>query len=367
VTRTFSVPTAAVRACDFSGLATIYDPSTTAANGTRVAFVNNQIPANRIDPVAAALLAKIPLPNQPGNVQNLVTALKENTDVNQFNLRLDHQLTGKDQLFGRFTAYRAKALQPDGANQLDESLVLGFGRELTTKTNNLALSHTHTFTNNILNEFRFGWLGVSGGQASENQGVDFAATAGLQGVTRDPRDVGYPQVSFGGLYSAVGDPVTFITRNNQSFEFFDNVLIQRGAHKIKFGGYFFYLKFRPSNPEAARGVLAFTNRWTSSQAGLTNGNAFADFLLGAPSSAQVGIGRGDEDARTNWMHVYLQDDWDTTSRLTVNLGLRYEINQHMRAVDNRLSAIDLTVPGGRFVIASDSEGRINRRRTRCCR
>jgi Carboxypeptidase regulatory-like domain len=359
VTKTFSVPTAAVRAGDFSGLAPIYDPTTTAADGSRSAFADNRIPADRIDPIAVALLSKIPLPNQPGNVQNLIAALKETADVNQFNLRLDHQLTSRDQIFGRLTTYRARALQPYGASQLNESLVPGFGRELTTKTNNVALSHTHTFTNNVLNEFRFGWLGVSGGQASLNQGVDFASSAGLQGVTKDPRDVGFPQVTFGGLYSAVGDPVNIITRNNQSYEFFDNVLIQRGAHKIKFGGYFFYLKFMPSNPEAARGVLAFTNRWTSSQAGLTNGNAFADFLLGAPSSAQVGIGRGDEDARTNWLHVYGQDDWEVTPRLTVNVGLRYEINQHMRAVDNRLSAIDLTVPGGRFVIASDSAGRIN--------
>jgi Carboxypeptidase regulatory-like domain/TonB dependent receptor len=359
VTKTFSVPTAAVRAGDFSGLAPIYDPMTTAADGSRSAFADNRVPANRLDPIAVALLPKIPLPNQPGNVQNLITSLKETTDANQLNLRLDHQLTSRDQIFGRLTTYRARALQPYGANQLNESLVPGFGRELTTRTNNVALSHTHTFTDSVLNEFRFGWLGVSGGQASLNQGVDFASSAGLQGVTKDPRDVGYPQVTFGGLYSAIGDPVNIITRNNQSYEFFDNVLIQRGAHKIKFGGYFFYLKFRPSNPEAARGVLAFTSRWTSSQAGLTNGNAFADFLLGAPSSAQVGIGRGDEDARTNWLHVYGQDDWDVTPRLTVNVGLRYEINQHMRAVDNRLSAIDLTVPGGRFVIASDSDGRIN--------
>jgi carboxypeptidase family protein len=359
VTNTFSVPTTAVRAGDFSGFSPIYDPTTTAADRSRSAFADNRIPANRLDPIAMAFLSKIPLPNQPGNFQNLITARTETTDVNQFNVRIDHQLTAKDQIFGRLTNYRARALQPYGASQLNESLVPGFGRDLTTKTNNVALSHTHTINNNVLNEFRFGWLGVSGGQASLNQGVDFASSVGLQGVTKDLRDVGYPQVTFGGLYSAIGDPVNIINRNDQSYEFFDNLLIQRGAHKLKFGGYFFYLKFRPTNPEAARGVLAFTSRWTSSRAGLTDGNAFADFLLGVPSSAQVGIGRGDEDARTNWLHVYGQDDWEVTPRLTVNFGLRYEINQHMRAVDNRLSVIDLTVPGGRFVIASDNDGRIN--------
>src|SRR5262249_58144569 len=92
VTKPFSVPTAAVRAGDFSGLAPIYDPTTTAADGSRSTFADNKIPADRLDPIAVALLSQIPLPNQPGNVQNLIAALKETTDVDQFNLRLDHQL-----------------------------------------------------------------------------------------------------------------------------------------------------------------------------------------------------------------------------------------------------------------------------------
>lgn len=359
VTRTFSVPTAAVRNGDFSGLAPIYDPSSTNSTGNRSAFANNKIPSNQLDPVALDFLAKVPLPNLPGNVQNLVTALKERTVMDQLNVRVDHQLSMHDSVFGRVSIYKVDTFQPFGTNQLNESLLPGFGRELTTNTANLALSHTHTFSNNVLNEFRFGWLNVSGGQTSENRGVDFASKAGLLGVTTDPRDVGYPQVSVGGLYSTMGDPTVLIFRDNRSFELFDNVLIHRGSHTIKFGAYLFHFKFNPSNPEAARGAFSFSNRWTSSQAGLTDGNAFADFLLGYPTSAQVGIGRGEEDARTNWVHTYVQDDWQVMPNLTLNVGLRYEINQHMEDVDNRLAAIDLSVPGGRFVIASDKRGQIS--------
>ena len=72
-----------------------------------------------------------------------------------------------------------------------------------------------------------------------------------------------------------------------------------------------------------------------------------------------GIGRGDENGRTNWLHLYAQDDWQARDNLTFNLGLRYEFNQHMYDVDNRLSSIDLSVPGGRFVIASDENGTID--------
>ena len=101
---------------------------------------------------------------------------------------------------------------------------------------------------------------------------------------------------------------SFIVRN-KSFDLYENVLINLGRHTVKFGGSWFHLKFNPSDPDSARGNFAFTNRWTSSRSGNTDGNAFADFLLGYPTSASVGIGRGEEDSRTNWLHTYIQDDW----------------------------------------------------------
>src|SRR5205814_1752625 len=130
-----------------------------------------------------------------------------------------------------------------------------------------------------------------------------------------------------------------------------NIIVDRGDHHLKFGGYLFRLEFNPVNPNNARGVFAYNGQWT--------GNAFADFLLGYPISASVGIGRADEHGRSTWFHVYGQDDWRVRSNLTVNYGLRYEINGQMNDVDNRLSAIDLTVPGGRFVIASDDTGQLS--------
>ncbi|MEQ1912613.1 MAG: hypothetical protein ABMA15_27585, partial [Vicinamibacterales bacterium] len=209
--------------------------------------------------------------------------------------------------------------------------------------------HTHTFGNRWLNEIRFGYLGARGGQVSPNAGVTFAATTGLQGVTTDVRDMGYPQVSFGGQFSAIGDPTSFVSRNNKSFELYDNVMLPRGNHQLKFGGYLFHLRFNPVNPTNARGNFAFNGQWS--------GNAFADFLLGYPSSSQVGIGRADEHGRSNWLHLYGQDDWHVRPNLTVNYGLRYEINSMMTDVDNRLSSID--VPNSRFVIASDDAGNLS--------
>lgn len=351
LTQTFSVPSLAVRGGDFSGGATICDPATTAATGTCVPFANNRIPADRIDPVAAALLTRVPLPTSGAGVQNLTAVEAQTRQLNQLSLRLDQRLTDQDQLTGRFSTFDADEAQPFGTSVLQERLLPGFGRSLTTHTRNLMVSHTRSIGRRFLNELRVGWMGVRGGQQSDNRGVDFASQVGLLGVTADGRDVGYPQVQTAGLYSPMGDPTVFTTRNNHHVELYENLTVDRGAHRIKAGGYLFHLRLRPEQPDNARGVFNFTGQFS--------GNAFADFLLGYSASGTSGIGRGDEDGRTTWLHLYAQDDWQARDNLTFNLGLRYEFNQHMFDARNRLSSIDLSVPGGRYVIASDAAGRID--------
>lgn len=89
------------------------------------------------------------------------------------------------------------------------------------------------------------------------------------------------------------------------------------------------------------------------------GNAFADFLLGYPTTAQVGLGRAALSGNTNWAQFYVQDNWQITTRLKIDLGLRYEYNQNMTDAGNQMAASDTTVPGGRFVIASGSSGELS--------
>ncbi len=354
LTKTFSVPSAAVRGGDFAGFDPVCDPLTRDPAGGACGsyFAGNRIPAGRIDPIAAAFLEQVPPPNAGGEVQNLTAIEQLESDVDQFSARLDHRFGANDQMFLRFSTFDAHDVQPFGTSVQQEALIPGFGRTLSTRTRNLAASYTRTIGTAMLNETRFGWMSVDGGQESLNRGVDFAQATGLLGVTGDPRDVGYPQIDTAGLYSAMGDPTSFVFRRNEHFEVYNNFLIDRGAHRMKFGGYWFHLRFRPENPDTARGRFRYTGRFS--------GNPFADFLLGYPVEARSGVGgRGGEDARTNWLHLYAQDDWRVSDDLTLNVGLRYEINQHMRDVDNRLSTIDVSVPGGRYVIASDEAGNIS--------
>jgi hypothetical protein len=343
LTQTYSVPTAAARTGNFAGAAPITDPLTGAP------FPGNQILANRLDPIATGLLAKVPFPTSSGTVQNLLAIGNETTPMDQVTVRIDHRAGGHDTLFGRFSMYDITDNQPFGTSALNETLVPSFGRIVNTSSRNLALSETHTFSDRVLNELRFGWLSVGGGQTSPNQGTNFAAATGLQGVSTNPADLGYPQISFGGLYSTIGDPTAFVSREDRSVELYDNLLVDRGTHQFKIGAYLFHLDFNPVLPNTARGAFTFTGQFT--------GNALADFLLGYPSSGQVGIGRAAEQGRTSWFHVYGQDDWHVRSNLTVDYGLRYEVNGQMTDANNQLSAVD--VLDARFVIASSDSGQIS--------
>ena len=91
----------------------------------------------------------------------------------------------------------------------------------------------------------------------------------------------------------------------------------------------------------------------------------ADFLLGYPSQAQVGIGEGAENAHTSWAHFYIEDGWKVTRSLKLNAGLRYEFNQNLYAQSNQTSDIDLAAPGGpAFVVAGIPATSVRRRQAR---
>jgi len=353
LTSTFSVPTDAMRTGDFTGLPTIYDPT------SRQPFFGNRIPITELNPVSTALLANIPHASLPGVAQDLLASGGQRINSNNASAKLDHQFSATDTAFARFSVFDARQFDPFGSGVLQESLLPGFGRDLSTHSLNGVTGWTHVLSPDFLNETRFAFLTVVGGQTSPNAGNPFAAQTGLQGVTSDPLDMGFPQVSFGGQFTTMGDPALFTFRNNRDFEFFDNVSLHWRAHNIKFGAYLMHYDLRPVNPNGARGIFSFTPRFTSSAAGLGDGNAFADFLLGDPTTAQVGLGRAAMDANANWGHVYIQDSWQVLRNLKLDLGLRYEYNQNMTDANNQMSAIDPSVPGGRFVIASNGSGMIS--------
>jgi hypothetical protein len=166
LTQTFSVPTQAMRQGDFSGLPTIYNPLSASTGGQRQEFVNNMIPEGSLDPVATALLAHTPLPNLPGIAQNLLASDTQSVDTDQYSARIDHRLTEKDNAFVRASVFDAREFDPFASGVLQESLLPGFGRNLSTHSVNGASQWTHAFSASLLNEAPFGFLTVVGGQRS---------------------------------------------------------------------------------------------------------------------------------------------------------------------------------------------------------
>jgi Carboxypeptidase regulatory-like domain len=346
----FSVPTMAERAGNFAGSAAIFNPLThLPIPGNNI----NNDPALRLDSAAVALLAKLPPPTSGlAGANNLLAVEKQRYDNNEYNARLDHRFSDRDNSFLRASVFEANQFDPFGSSVLNEALLPGFGRGLSTHSVNLAAAETHTFSPNLVNEFRFGWLRVSGGQSDPNAGNPFALQYGLAGVTPNPAEMGYPQISLSNAFSAIGSPAGFTSRTDRDFEFFDNLLMHRGRNNLHFGGYFFHLGFNPSFPNDARGVYTYSGAYTANSP--ATGNPLADFLLGYPSQAQVGIGSGGENARTNWAHFYAEDNWQATPTLTVNAGLRYEYNANLVARPNQTANINLSGPGGpAFVAAAD--------------
>ena len=293
----FSAPTQAQRSGVFT--TTIVNPA------TRLPFPGNAINVP-LDPAAVALLARIALPNLTGTANNLRAAEEQRVDTDQLNGRLDHRFSDRDNAWARVSIFDANEFDPFGSSVLNEALLPGFGRNLTTHSANAAAGQTHVFSPALVNEFRLGWMRVSGGQADPNAGNPFAAQYGLGGTTANPKDFGFPQISLSNQFTTMGDPTGFTNRIDRDFELYDNVSVQRGRHALKFGGYFFHLNFNSSYPNDARGVYTYS--------GAYSGNALADFLLGFPSQAQVGIGEGAENAHTSWAHFYAEDGWQATYR-----------------------------------------------------
>ena len=160
LTRTFSVPTAAVRAGNFAGQSAICDPLTIPTMGRCVPFPDNLIPAARLDPIATTLVGYVPAASSIATTQNLTAVEEEDRALNQFSLRVDHELTSSDRLLARFSTFDGDETQPFGTSSLQEVLVPGFGRSLTTRTRNLVVSHTLAFGTSLVTELRLGCMTV---------------------------------------------------------------------------------------------------------------------------------------------------------------------------------------------------------------
>jgi hypothetical protein len=346
------VPSTAQRAGDFAGLPVIYDPATTnrPAN-SRDPFPGNRIPTNRLASQSQGILEYIPTPNSSGDRYNTSTIGKLSN--NQVNAKVDHRLTNKDNYFVRFTR-----------DQREESIPGAFpipGGDLQKVVNYNAIgSYSRIFSPVTLNEFRVSYSRFDLDFDTASKGMDIIDKLGIKGLDGRKKEniEGFPIINVTG-YGNFGDiGIRPLQQFFTTLNFADTLTLIRGPHTLKIGVDARFYQRAAFNGINARGTYSFSGVLTQNPArpGGT-GYGLADFGLGLPISA----GRNFPRLRqiVNWQNIsgFIQDDWKASRRLTLNLGLRYELNPQPAEERNRISSFDFV--SGRPIAASGDDDKID--------
>ena len=355
------VPTAALASGDFSAYASkikIYDPLTgTNTGGTvtnRTQFTNNIIPQERINPVAKAVLAYWGAPKHgPPDPANFVlnnnisdSSLSEllNPPYRNYTIRIDQNVGDKDKLFGRYSWYNRKS----SYNNYTNSIYVG--DRFIFASRQAVLDEVHTFTNNTILNLRYGFNRfIRNPDAPEGQyGMDLT-TLGFPASYNNAVGEGirrFPRFDFTCSGNCTGTPVG----NGHSNEFrpvsshFGTAVLNwiKGKHALRFGGEMrIYREDDSFASNDQSGQFAFDNTYTRQGTGtgqqttdVEGLQAFASFLLGYPSTMSI-VRRSDYSEYSKTWGFFAQDDLRLTSKLTLNLGLRWEFEQALTERQNK--------------------------------
>jgi hypothetical protein len=310
----YLVPTLAERNGDLSQLAssTLVNPSTGQP------FANNTIPQSRINPTATALLNYYPLPNTTSsngsfNYETLVS-IPSNTDG--ADLRIDHAISQKQQVYARFSAKNIKTnvanpLLPDDTDYI--------------RNRSLVASYNHAFTSRLLNEFRFGFTNTVTTATFPIEGAQALTQLQLSGVDihQHPTSDAFPTFDFsdGTGFTPIGRDKAGTTRS-RTVQFTDNLTLTHHKHTARFGFDMRHVVFADIQTNIPSDDFG---RFTFNQ-GVFTGNAFGDFLLGTPNTEFFAVTSPDETNLGHEYAFYAQDEWQANSHLTVNFGLRWQLS-----------------------------------------
>lgn len=340
-----TIPPMAFRNGDFSGAPTIiYDPATGNPDGTgRTPFPGNIIPANRISPIARAILAGIPAPNLGaalGQINWQSSYVREKTTP-AFDVKLNYQITQGDQLSGRFSYQRPEIVDPPvfgefGGGGKDFA---GIGTNLTYST---GLNYTRAWSNTLVMEVRGGLSYYHNEAFSAGHGLQTAQQVGIPGANIDEWTSGLTQVDITGFSNPVAGFAASLPwdRSETTVQFAAVATKLVGNHTIKFGEDLRHNRdflLQTQDNGGSRGRFQFRGPQTAipTDGAAQNGfaNAFASLLLDVPA----GVGRDLKVANPGTRHyalfTFIQDKWQVTQNLTVDLGLRHEFYTPLRGLD----------------------------------
>ncbi len=371
----YTIPTQAMLGGDFSNIIgqaigtqngqtilknEIFDPTTTACTSgclpgtltaisgatpvyTRQPFANNTIPITKMDPASMKIASLYPHPNQAfaaGNYpqNDYYTATPGTLNTDQGDGRVDYRLNEKNSIFGSISwSDTAKASVPpfvgalDGGN-FNGSSEVDLGRNGT-------LSWTHIFSPAIVNEARVGFSRLVTSRTQANSGTDEFAAIGIGGYNPTVTlNGGLPQIGLG-RYSQVGANDWLPTKEyNNEWDLIDNLSLVKGNHSYKFGAEFRQLHFPFFQFPYPHGEMNFSRNetaYSSTASSLTGsglngtyngdtGDELASFLLGSINNGQISTTNFISSTKQAYAG-YFMDTWKVTAKLTLNLGVRYEL------------------------------------------
>jgi Carboxypeptidase regulatory-like domain len=337
----------------------LFDPATlsnftctSGANAGKTILVGTPIPGNmitNISPVSQKLLSYVPAPNRsgfPNFVQN--TPVVENDY--QFNVRVDHTIGPKDQMFGHYLFAQSRTNDPTSGY----SILPGFGDTTYFRGQNVALSWTHTISPNMLNEAEFGfqrdWNIRSCISCPRSAGT--MENLGIQGLQAlSPADEGIPAFQFAN-FATIGDSnYRPVVSPDMVESYIDNVTWTHGKQTIIAGiNWQVYQVFGEEAPYSPHGQFGFDGRF-SGLAGQLPGavgvSDLADFLLGYPDTASRTLKFLGTNQVGGWFYSnYVQDNIKFTSNFSMNIGLRWEFRRP--STDKRDNFVTFVPLGPKF-------------------
>ena len=298
----------------------------------------NQLPA--ISPLSQTLLQYYPLSNSGAFTYVGTQTVTNNSD--QFGVRVDHYLTGRDMLNLRYSFGQSSDMDPlptGGAN------VPGFPVATNQRAQNFVAQETHTFSPTVVGILRASYLRNKFLLGNSVNHTD-PASLGFQYTPSLEEAIGPPFIQVGG-YASIGNPITGPRNSYQNtYDFSGSLTWIKGKHELKFGGGYQYDQINVLQGIATNGFFVFSTFPLS--------NAFASFLFGQPVVFLQGGGNFYRGLRGHAFNLYGQDTWKISRRLTLNYGLRYEVPSPYTEIHNyqnlwipgRQSTVFPTAPAG---------------------
>lgn len=341
---TSTVPTAAMRSGNFSEAPSlIYDPSTTRQDPSnpgrylRTAFPNNQVPTNRMSAIAQNYNKYFPLPNAPGVVNNYNWTQSIGTDDAQGTVRVDHNINQNNRIFGRWSVTDNSYQNGDWPNGIS-------GWSQYVHANTFVLSYMKVWSPSLVMDTHYGFAIQRNEMVPLSLGVDVTTLGFAQSLATQQKVKAVPLLNISGMRGIGYDSQRNWVRYTHALS--NNWSWIHGRHTVKFGYDGRLLRNNELSLDGGAGNFSFGTTFTNGpnpQAGVPSGQSsfdgYASFLLGLPTSGSIGY--NDTLARQQFYHgLFIQDDWHITSKLTLNLGLRYELETGFTERFNRQAWFD---------------------------